>query len=321
MKIRSVFLPLIASGVVCFSGHSLAVSTASKLVKVVGLSMALTSNNSVVDATRGESSVFEKSNLRKLKGKKTKCSEEITISEGANVCEDFCTNAVPKGTQLKSCTDSEAVNTYTCTYEEDATGSSCLSCPTDDETGLWFERKNIASGDPCMVTCEYSDPDRPNDDDAECASLCIKRHDDTDLSLTDCSLEVTGENEKFLVCEYEGVKEGVCSNCPTDSDVGFGYWFKSKATTTDGPFCKATCRYINDKAFHPCWRACAPTTEAGIKVSDCDFSNGNLFCEYYKTPAEGVECGPCPEAPGYTLDNENWNSGWGCVGDCNYVRN
>ena len=241
MKFRSTFLSLTTFGFVCFSGQILAAPITSKIITLMGLSAVMTSNAPFADAVRGQNSLTSKTHLRQLMNKKSKCSEE----QEHHICEDFCTNSVPKGTQLKSCTDSEAVNTYTCTFEGTSSSSACYSCPTDDETGLWFERKSIDRGTPCLVTCEYSNPER--EEESECADLCVKRYRPTGLSLTDCSLDENEDGDKFLECEYEGVKKGSCSNCPTDSEVGNGFWFKSKTTTTDGDFCKSTCRYINDE--------------------------------------------------------------------------
>ncbi|MFK7822817.1 MAG: hypothetical protein AB8G05_01570 [Oligoflexales bacterium] len=174
MKIRSMFLPLIASGLMGLSATSFAVSASTQFVRIAGISLALISNSPLIEAVRGTNDASAKPKLRHLK--KSKCG--TTGGATAVVCDDFCTNAIPTGTELKSCTDSDAVNTYTCTYEE-VSGANCFSCPTDDETGLWFERKNIKTGDPCMVTCEYSNPDRS--EEADCADICVGKNPYTDI--------------------------------------------------------------------------------------------------------------------------------------------
>ena len=239
MKIRSTFLPLIASGLMSLSVTSFAVPTTTKLMQIAGLTLAITTNSPLIDAARGDEEQSTQTNLRVLK-KKGKC--DTTPIQDID-CNTACTNVIPSGTELKSCTDSDAVNTYTCTYKE-ISGANCLSCPTDDETGLWFESKNIRSGDPCMVTCVYSNPDRSYE--AACTDLCLDKNPYNDLNLVDCSL--TGTSVKSLVCDYEGVKEAstYCGNCPTDDDIGNGYWFKSKSPRSDDAFCQTSCRYIND---------------------------------------------------------------------------
>lgn len=109
----------------------------------------------------------------------------------------------PSGMQLIACSESENVDTVSCSYKslEPLSYRECGHCPPDSREAL-FIRKGvvhtgsiIAKGD-CYVRCEYV---KLGVNPAQCASgLCDPRH--AGLPLSDCTSNLTE-----LSCVYAGV--------------------------------------------------------------------------------------------------------------------
>lgn len=164
-------------------------------------------------------------------------SQNCTQTQKKPNCLVACENPsfALDGMELTSCTDSGRVNTVTCNYQEmkDEHGL-CTVCPTDDETGLYFESKKILKGkkhDPCEISCRYSDEEFGEEDG--CADKCAPRIDD--LLLTDCG---EMEEEGMLVCSYEGLTN-FCGSCTALEGLNLANEYKKES----GSLCKLACRY------------------------------------------------------------------------------